>query len=102
MTFFAGLDGAKGPEDLGINALMGARVAVNWALPIWEEIGLPRIVPQSPWHGYQLGDWDEEYTVFADAAVVGDWRKSGENTFARRRGNLKPETPVHVVDGKKK
>jgi 4-hydroxy-3-polyprenylbenzoate decarboxylase len=72
------------------------------AKEIWEEIGLPRIVPQSPWHGYQLGDWDEEYSVFADAAVTGGWRKNGEQTYARRRGNLKPETPVHVVDGKKK
>jgi UbiD family decarboxylase len=71
------------------------------AKAIWEELGLPRIVPQSPWHGYQLGDWDEEYTVFADAAVTGDWRKSGENTFSRRRGNLKPETPVHAVTPKK-
>jgi 4-hydroxy-3-polyprenylbenzoate decarboxylase len=71
------------------------------AKEIWDEIGLPRIVPQAPWHGYQLGDWDEEYTTFADAAVAGDWRKNGAATFGRRRGNLKPETPVHAVEAKK-
>ena len=68
------------------------------AKAIWDEIGLPRIVPQAPWHGYHLGDWDEEYTAFADAAVAGDWRKNGEATFSRRRGHLKPETPVRLVD----
>jgi UbiD family decarboxylase len=64
------------------------------AKEIWQELGLPRIVPQAPWHGYELGDWDQAYTVFAEAAVAGDWRRSGEQTFARRHGNLKPETPV--------
>jgi len=64
------------------------------AREIWQELGLPRIVPQAPWHGYELGDWEEAYTVFADAAVAGEWRKSGEQTYARRHGNLKPETPV--------
>jgi hypothetical protein len=40
LSFFGGLDGSKGPEDLGINANLGGRGAMNWGLPIWEEIGL--------------------------------------------------------------
>src|SRR3954469_11748843 len=64
---------------------------------LWEELGLPRITPQPPWHGYELGDWAPEWTAFAEAAARGDWRVSGENTFARRHGNLKPETPVRNV-----
>ena len=24
---------------------------------IWEELQLPRLTPQSPWHGYELGNW---------------------------------------------
>jgi 4-hydroxy-3-polyprenylbenzoate decarboxylase len=72
------------------------------AKEIWEELDLPRISPQAPWHGYQLGDWAEEWTGFADAAVAGDWRKSGEATFARRHGNLIPETPVRSVEAPKK
>jgi 4-hydroxy-3-polyprenylbenzoate decarboxylase len=68
------------------------------AKDIWQELGLPRIVPQSPWHGYQLGDWAQQWTDFAIAAVAGDWRQNGESTYARRHGNLKPETPVRSVE----
>jgi UbiD family decarboxylase len=68
---------------------------------LWEELGLPRITPQPPWHGYDLGDWSAEWTAFAEAAVRGEWRASGENTFARRHGGLKPETPVRDVEKKR-
>jgi 4-hydroxy-3-polyprenylbenzoate decarboxylase len=61
---------------------------------IWEELDMPRITPQSPWHGYPLGDWAPEWAAWAKAAVAGDWHSVGEDTFARRRGGLKPETPV--------
>jgi hypothetical protein len=37
---FLGLDGSKGPEDLGINANFGFRGAVNWGYPIVESYGL--------------------------------------------------------------
>jgi 4-hydroxy-3-polyprenylbenzoate decarboxylase len=50
------------------------------------------------WHGYQLGDWTQQWSDFADAAAAGDWRKTGESTYARRHGNLKPETPVRSVE----
>jgi hypothetical protein len=40
LSLFAGLDGAKGPDDLGINANFGLRTHVNWGYPIWEEHGL--------------------------------------------------------------
>jgi UbiD family decarboxylase len=72
------------------------------AKKIWQELDLPRIVPQSPWHGYQLGDWDEEWTEFANAAVAGNWRQSGKSTYGRRHGNLIPETPVRTVEPPKK
>ena len=28
------------------------------ARKIWDELGLPALKPQPPWHGYSLGDWD--------------------------------------------
>jgi 4-hydroxy-3-polyprenylbenzoate decarboxylase len=59
-------------------------------------------VPQAPWHGYQLGDWDKEYTGYADAAVAGNWRQNGKSTFDRRQGNLIPETPVRSMAAPKK
>ncbi len=72
------------------------------AKKIWEELHLPHIVPQAPWHGYELGDWDEEWTDFANAAVAGNWRQSGTSTYKRRHGNLIPETPVRSVELPKK
>ncbi|HQT38009.1 MAG TPA: UbiD family decarboxylase [Acidocella sp.] len=70
------------------------------AKAIWEELGLPRLSPQAPWHGYHLGDWDKDWTAYADDAAKGDWHKAGEKTYAHRRGGLKPETPVRSADGK--
>jgi hypothetical protein len=39
-SLFAGLDGSKQPQDLGINANMGARFAVDSGLPLWRSMGL--------------------------------------------------------------
>jgi len=72
------------------------------AKEIWRELELPPIVPQAPWHGYQLGDWADEYTGLAKAAVAGDWRDNGAETYGRRHGNLIPETPVRSVETPKK
>ena len=72
------------------------------AKKIWEELGLPHIAPQAPWHGYDLGDWDEEWTELAKTAVAGKWRQGGISTYKRRRGNLIPETPVRSVESSKK
>lgn len=67
---------------------------------IWEELQLPALTPQPPWHGYHLGDWDDRWTRFADAAVKGDWRTNGANTWDRRQGGMKPETPVRNIEKK--
>ena len=69
------------------------------AKAIWEELGLPRLSPQSPWHGYHLGDWAPLWTQYAEDAVAGDWRRTGEITYVRRAGGMKPETPVHDIEG---
>jgi len=80
-------------------ALPGQEFMEN-ARAIWDELGLPGIVPQAPWHGYSLGDWDESWDVFAARAVAGEWAQSGLETLARRRGGLTPETPVREVESK--
>jgi 4-hydroxy-3-polyprenylbenzoate decarboxylase len=64
------------------------------ARKIWEELGLPKLKPQSPWHGYSLGDWDAVWDTYAERAVTGKWEETGKETFAHRRGGLTPETPV--------
>jgi UbiD family decarboxylase len=65
---------------------------------IWDELGLPELTPQVPWHGYSLGDWDAAWDNFARRAVAGEWAQSGQETLARRRGGLTPETPAREVE----
>jgi UbiD family decarboxylase len=81
-----------------------ARPYMENARRMWEELaqqlGLPALKPQPPWHGYSLGEWDAAWDRFAERAVVGRWEESGAETYVRRRGGLTPETPVHQVEGK--
>ncbi len=77
-----------------------ARAFMERARDIWQELGLPALSPQPPWHGYSLGDWSDKWDVYAQRAVAGQWEASGAETFARRRGGLTPETPVREVEEK--
>lgn len=54
------------------------------ALQIWQELGLPRVTPQSPWYGYSLGQWDDELAEEADLAVRGDHYKTGDKLAGRQ------------------
>jgi 4-hydroxy-3-polyprenylbenzoate decarboxylase len=75
------------------------RAFMERARAIWEELGLPALSPQPPWHGYTLGDWSDAWDLFAQRAVDREWETSGKETFARRRGGLTPETPTRDVEG---
>ena len=77
-----------------------ARPYMEQARTMWEELGLPALKPQPPWHGYSLGEWDAAWDRYAERAIHGRWAESGSETFARRRGGLTPETPVREVEGK--
>jgi len=77
-----------------------ARPYMEHARALWEELGLPALKPQPPWHGYSLGEWDAVWDRYAERAVAGRWAESGVETFARRRGGLTPETPAREVEGK--
>jgi 4-hydroxy-3-polyprenylbenzoate decarboxylase len=77
-----------------------ARPFMERARAMWEELGLPALKPQPPWHGYSLCEWDEAWERYAARAVEGRWQESGGETLARRRGGLTPETPVREVEGK--
>ena len=75
------------------------------AKEIWEELDLPRLTPQPPWYGYELGDWDKLWSLFAERATSGDWEENGLHTYERRQGGMKPESPVRdyeTPDHKKK
>jgi UbiD family decarboxylase len=73
------------------------REFMEGARKIWDELGLPSLTPQPPWHGYSLGDWDVAWDTYAQRAVEGRWEETGKETFAQRRGGLTPETPVRSV-----
>jgi 4-hydroxy-3-polyprenylbenzoate decarboxylase len=101
--------GRKGDSTLMIDATLKgpmpplalpARDFMEKARAIWEELGLPRLAPQPPWHGYSLGDWDAAWDTYARRATEGAWAESGVDTFARRRPGLTPETPVREVEKK--
>src|SRR6266478_4530855 len=79
-----------------------AREFMERARTIWQELGLPALTPQSPWHGYSLGEWSASWDVYAQRAVAGKWQQSGDETFARRRAGLIPETPVREVEEQEK
>ncbi len=57
---------------------------MEWARKIWEEEGLPALTPRSPWYGYSLGQWDEEFEEEARLAVQGEYYKTGEKLSKRR------------------
>lgn len=60
------------------------------AKDMWKRFGLPELKPQAPWHGYSLGDWDDEWDEMAQRAVDGDYMENGRRSAQRRRRGLTP------------
>jgi len=73
-----------------------AREFMERARTIWEELGLPALTLQSPWHGYTLGDWTDSWETFARRAAMGEWEMTGRETLARQCSGVTPETPTRV------
>src|SRR6266404_3754618 len=78
------------------------REYMEHARALWEELDLYPLNVQSPWHGYGLGDWTDRWETFARRAATGDWELTGNETLARQRGGLTPETPARFDDKPKK
>ncbi|HWL31606.1 MAG TPA: UbiD family decarboxylase [Xanthobacteraceae bacterium] len=64
------------------------------ARALWEELGLPMLNAQSPWHGYTLDDWTDTWETYARRTTAGDWEETGRETLKRQQRGLLPETPV--------
>jgi 4-hydroxy-3-polyprenylbenzoate decarboxylase len=81
-----------------------AKLYMERAAAIWQRLGnrysLPPLNMRPPWHGYQLGDWSDQWEDFARKCVAGDWEANGVNTFARRQSGIIPETSVREVEEK--
>jgi len=67
------------------------------AKELWEELGLPPLNPEAPWHGYSLGDWTEEWDRLAERAAAGEYLENGKRSAQRRRAGIKPNTHVRSV-----
>ncbi len=68
------------------------------AREIWEELGLPPLKPETPWHGYSLGEWSEEFERAAVMATEGDYFETGRIIAQRRRNDVEMNTEVRRVD----
>jgi 4-hydroxy-3-polyprenylbenzoate decarboxylase len=62
------------------------------AKKLWEDLGLPKLRPQAPWHGYSLGDWLPQWDAAARRAVEGRYLENGRISETQRRKGVKPET----------
>jgi UbiD family decarboxylase len=70
------------------------REFMEHARALWEELGLPALNVQAPWHGYTLDDWTDTWETYARRTAAGDWEETGRETLKRQRRGLLPETPV--------
>jgi 4-hydroxy-3-polyprenylbenzoate decarboxylase len=61
---------------------------------IWERLELPRLKPESPWHGYDLGFWPAELERQAHMAAASDYFALGRDTGNQRRSDFAMNTPV--------
>jgi 4-hydroxy-3-polyprenylbenzoate decarboxylase len=101
--------GPRGPHDGGesaavlINATLKGQYApvalpsrefMENARAIWERLGLPALVPQPPWHGYDLGHWPEELARQAEMAARSSYFELGRNLANERRSDVAMNTPV--------
>jgi 4-hydroxy-3-polyprenylbenzoate decarboxylase len=70
------------------------------AKAIWEELGLPKLKPESPWYGYSLGDWPDDLERAAAMAVNGDYFETGKLLAKRRRKDVGMNTEVRELPGR--
>ncbi len=68
---------------------------------IWEELGLPALKPEAPWHGYSLGEWSPELDEAAARATRGDYFETGKQMEKRRRKDVHMNTEARNVKERK-
>jgi 4-hydroxy-3-polyprenylbenzoate decarboxylase len=70
------------------------REFMEQARAIWERLGLPPLVPQPPWHGYDLGHWPEGLERQARMAAASDYFALGAEHAQHRRDDVAMNQPV--------
>ena len=69
------------------------------AKALWEKLGLPALKPESPWHGYSLGDWNDQWDEMARKAAEGKYLENGRRSAQFRRNDVSPNTSIREVSG---
>jgi UbiD family decarboxylase len=102
-------DKVRGSEDssLLVNATLTQdyppislpkREYMERARVIWEdELKLPKLKPQAPWYGYDLGAWTVELEQQAQRALRGDYWETGRVIAQRRRRDVAMNTELRDV-----
>jgi len=67
------------------------------AKELWEQLGLPPLKPESPWYGYSLGDWTDEWDAMAKRAAEGGYLENGRRSAQLRRKDVAPNTSIRDV-----
>jgi UbiD family decarboxylase len=65
---------------------------------IWDELGLPKLRPEPPWFGYDLGEWNEHLERQAQLAVRSEYWQTGEWCRQRRRSDVGMNTELRTLD----
>lgn len=73
------------------------KVFMEGAQKLWEDLDLPPLKPASPWHGYSLGDWSEEWEEMAQRATDGRYMENGRRSAQLRRNDVAPNTSIRDV-----
>ena len=74
-----------------------AKEFMKEARKLWDELGLPALKTPSPWHGYTLGKWSDNWERFAQRAVRGEWEANGLETLARIQLDIPREGSLEYV-----
>jgi 4-hydroxy-3-polyprenylbenzoate decarboxylase len=69
------------------------------AKELWEKLGLPPLKPESPWYGYSLGDWNDDWDLAAERAAQGEYLRNGERSAQWKRKLENPQVPIRDVLG---
>lgn len=101
--------GPRGPKDNGesasvlINAMLKSEFSpvalpkkefMERAKELWEELGLPPLTPEPPWHGYSLGVWPPQLERQADMATRSEYFDFSDELVAGRRSDVDMNDPV--------
>ena len=74
------------------------RQYMEGARKIWEELGLPRLKPEMPWYGYDLGEWTAELERQAQRAVESEYWETGRWCAAHRRKDVAMNTELRTLE----